>query len=150
MILSRSSKSGNDGKGLPPGSYPNSGDDSKEQEELREKEEQLRREEEEEQETERRRQILLDQDNALAQQEEIVNRNWEVLRGQRDKLSQEAHDLEQGIARRIHLERDPPSRLRRKRSNSRDSVKEGRKKATNLRKPPQLRKKCPAKKTFAI
>ena len=56
---------------FPPGSQPNSGGDSKENE----KEERLRREEEVV--VENRRLPLLEQDRALADQEEIVQKNWE-------------------------------------------------------------------------
>ena len=55
-----------------------------EQQVLREKEEERERELGT-QELQRRRRILLDQDNALAQQEEIVNQNWEILRGAKRK-----------------------------------------------------------------
>ena len=93
---------------------PNLGDDSNDTEALREKEKEALREKEKEegrnlemQEVEKRRRALLDQDTALAKQEEIVNQNWEVPRTQRQKLSQGAYDLEQGVKRRVDLGKSP-------------------------------------------
>ena len=60
--------------------------------------------EEEEQEIENRRASLLGQDKALSDQEEIVQKNWGILRNQRMAVSQVAFDLEQGIIHRVDLE----------------------------------------------
>ena len=115
---------------FPPGSFPNSGGDSK----GREKEEERLRREEEEQEIENRRASLLEQDKALAAQEEIVQENWEIVRNQRMNVSQAAFDLEQGIIRRVDLEtgkEDSHPRIRRRASYAMGSWKSRNKRRRN-------------------
>ena len=149
LTQSELEKQGTEGVGALSGSPPNLGDDSKDIEALKEKEREALREKEKEeeerrnlemQEIERRRRILLDQDNALAKQEEIVNQNWEILRAQRQQISEEAYDLEQGIKHRVHLEKDSPSRKRR-RDNSRDSERKETKKRRSSEKSHKSKKR---------